>query len=281
MSKMTSFIRRHQITIVSVVLVLLSLHLALTDRRETSRGIVFKEAVSYAVSPLQRAFIGAKDAVTGVFEDYLALIGLKKENDSLKDSLSAMEAENNRLREEAKLNERLRGLLEYRDNAPFETIVASVLAFDIDKWTRTAVINKGEEDGLRKDLAVITPLGAVGRVTHVNAHTSRVLLNTDLRSNIDVIVQRTRTKGVAEGNGTDGIILKYVRELDDVQVGDELITSGFSGIFPKGLQVGEVRKIEKGKDNFFKHIEVIPRVDIYRLEDVLVVTETGNPASIE
>lgn len=276
---MTSFIRRHQITIVALALVLLSLHLALTDRRETSRGIVVKEVLSWAVSPLQHALIATRDAVTGVFEDYLALVSVKRENESLKNTLSEMESENNRLKEEAKLNERLRGLLEYKEKAPFETIVASVLAIDIDKWTRTAVINKGEEDGVVKDMAVITPLGVVGRVTQVNAGTSRVLLNTDLRSDIDVIVQRTRVTGVAEGNGTDGVILKYVRELDDVQAGDELVTSGFSGIFPKGLQVGEVRKIEKGRDNFFKHIEVAPRVDVNKLEDVLVVTNTGNPAA--
>ena len=71
------------------------------------------------------------------------------------------------------------------------------------------------------------------------------------------------------------MIIKYVRQFDDVQVGDLAVTSGLTGIFPKGLPVGEVVKIEKGRDNFFRVIELKPAVDMKRLEEVLVVTDPG------
>jgi len=92
------------------------------------------------------------------------------------------------------------------------------------------------------------------------------------------MVERTRVRAIAEGNGKDGLILKYVRQLDDVKVGDTIITSGFSGLFPKGLVIGEVTAVKKGRDNFFNHIEVTPSVDFKTLEDVLVVVSRSGGA---
>lgn len=270
-----SFLRRHQIILVSVSLALFSLHLALTDKKEVARGVLLKEAISLTVSPIQNLTLSIYGGATGIWSDYINLVGVKDENESLKNRISALQDENNRLKETVGLNARLRSLLEYKQDQEFHTAAAGITGFNMDKWTRTAVINKGRAEGIKKDLAVISPLGVVGRVIDVEGHSARVLLNTDIRSNIDVLVQRTRVKGVVEGNGTDGLRLKYVRQVDDVQVGDQILTSGLSGIFPKGLVIGEVTKIEMGGDSFFKYVEVRPKVDIQRLEEVLVVTDDG------
>lgn len=273
---MTSFLKKHQIIIASVLLLLLSLHLALTGAKEQSRGVLIKDILTAISAPIEKAASSTQNAAAGVFENYVLLVAIKSENDSLKESLKALQAENNRLREDASLNARLKELLAYKDEAPFATITASVLSFGTDGWTRTALINKGSLEGVKKDMAVITTLGAMGRVIDANSRTSRVLLSTDPRSNIDVVVQRTRVKGVVEGSGADTLILKYIRQLDDVQAGDEIVTSGLSGVFPKGLMVGTVVKAEKGADNFFKLIEVRPKVEMRRkLEEVLVVTGAG------
>jgi rod shape-determining protein MreC len=272
---MLSFLKRHQVIFVSVLLSIVSLHLALTDRREVARGYIVKEIVSFAVHPLQRAAMASWGAASGIWSDYIALIGVKADNAALREALVVAEAENNRLREELSLAGRLKDILAYRDAAPFDSMASVIVGLNFDGWTRTAVIDKGADDGVRKDSAALSPSGVVGRVIEVNGRTSRVLLTTDMRSNIDVIVERTRVKGVAEGTGSDGLTLKYVRQVDDVQVGDAIITSGLSGIFPKGLPVGEVSKIEKGRDNFFKHIEVRPEVDFARIEEVLVVTDAA------
>jgi rod shape-determining protein MreC len=143
----------------------------------------------------------------------------------------------------------------------------------MERWTRTIVLDKGSSNGIEKDHAVIASGGVVGRIIEVNGGSSRVILTTDLRSNIDVIIERSRVKGVVEGNGTDGLVMKYVRQVDEVKVGDQVVTSGLSGVFPKGLLVGEVTKVEKSTDNFFKHVEVRPAVDLGRLEEVLILME--------
>ncbi len=268
-----SFVKRHQLVLISAVLAFFSLHLALTDRKEYERGHILKEVLSYTVTPVQEALLGADAQVKGVWSDYVMLVGVNQENAVLRNAVSLLEEENNSLREEILRNERLRSVLEYRDALPFGTTGAAVTGFNLERWMKTIVLNKGLRDGIGKDHAVIAPEGIVGRTLDVHNTASRVLLATDARSNIDVIVQRTRVKGVAEGNGTDALVLKYVRLIDDVQVGDLVVTSGISGIFPKGLVVGEVTKIEKGRDNFFNHVEVRPAVDIGRLEEVLVLSE--------
>lgn len=268
-----SFLKRHQLVLISAFLAFFSLHLALTDRKEYERGYILKEVLSYTLSPVQEALLSAQASVKGVWSDYILLIGVNRENSSLRKAASLLEEENNRLREEIIRDERLRAVLEYRETQPYKATGAAVTAFNTERWMRTIVVNKGLADGIGKDHAVISPRGIVGRTLDVHSNASRVLLVTDARSNIDVLVQRTRVKGVAEGNGTDAIVLKYVRQIDDVQVGDRVVTSGISGIFPKGLVVGEVTKIEKSRDNFFNHIEVRPSVDIGRLEEVLVLSE--------
>ena len=268
-----SFLRKHQLIIISTVLALFSLHLALTGKRDYERGYLLKELLAYTVAPAQKMVLGAEAFVKGIWTDYVFLVGVRDDNETLTKTVAALRQENNRLVEELKLNERLRALIEYREGLPYSAYGAGIIALNKESWTRTVVVDKGKEDGIAKDRAVISPHGIVGRILEVQNHTARVLLATDLRSNIDVVIQRTRVKGVVEGNGSDGIILKYIRQVDDVQVGDLVVTSGLSGIFPKGLVVGEVTRVEKSGDNFFKNVEVRPAVDLGKLEEVLVLRE--------
>lgn len=270
-----AFIKKNQLMLVSLALALLSLHLALTDKRTGARGSLANEVLSIAFSPLQRLILGTHDAVTGVWSDYIYLVQAREENTALKRALSVMNEENNRLIEAVNLNSRLKEVLEYKNSAGFETIAASVTGYHTDRWTRTINIDKGAKDGISKDLAVITPLGVLGMVIDVNGHTSRVLLDTDTRSNIDVIIQRTRVRGVAEGSGGNTLVLKYIQQeqADDVRIGDVVLTSGLTGIFPKGLVIGEVSRIEQSPDSFFKYIEVRPAADIDNVEEVLVVAD--------
>lgn len=274
-SRTSAFLKKFRVVIVSVVLILVSLHLALTDKTGTNRGVLIDDVISFVVSPVQKAVVGTQRAVTGAVDDYVMLVDVNEENERLKKELLAVREENNRLAEEALMAQRLKESLEYKTRAPFSTTAASILALNVDRWTRTMTLDKGSRDGLAKDMAVIAPTGVVGRIIDVAPGTSTVLLTTDLRSNIESIVQRTRVKGVVEGSGSGGMKLKYVRELDDVNVGDRVITSGFSGLFPKGLVIGEVVRIEKGQDNFFKSIGVRPAVDFTTIEEVLVVTAAG------
>jgi rod shape-determining protein MreC len=116
----------------------------------------------------------------------------------------------------------------------------------------------------------------IGRVVEVTAQSAKVLLLTDSNSGIDVIVQRTRARGIVSGSLENSTILKYVKRSEDVQIGDRLITSGLDGIFPKGLMVGTVTKVRKQTLGLFQAIEVIPSVTTAQTEVVLVVNAREN-----
>ncbi len=276
---MNSFIRKNQVIIVAALLALFSLHLALTDTSVGERGYVLKRFISITLTPVQNSIMSVYRAGADAVNKYVAVIGAKEKSEEYRKALLAMEEENRKLKEELRLTERLKTLLQYRKEARLNATAAGIIAYNAARWTRTAVINKGSKDGIARDMAVISPLGIVGRITDVTPTTATVLLNTDPRSNIEAMVERTRVRAIAEGNGKDGLILKYVRQLDDVKVGDTIITSGFSGLFPKGLVVGEVTAVKKGRDNFFNHVEVTPSVNFKTLEDVLVVLSKAGPRS--
>src|SRR3972149_1313210 len=190
----------------------------------------------------------------------------------------ALLEENNRLKEEVGLNERMRDLLKFKEESPYPVAAAKILSLGTgENWTRTLTLDRGAISGIMVDMPVVSTQGVIGRVVETLKHTSTVLLLTDPRSDIDVIIQRTRIHGIVEG-GSDKLILKYIRQSDDVETGDMVVTSGLSGIFPKGLQVGIVTRVEKGEDNIFRYIEVNPSTDLRRLEEVLVITQ-GSPLS--
>ena len=128
-------------------------------------------------------------------------------------------------------------------------------------------------------MSVVTPLGVVGRVVDVAARSAKVLLLTDPNSGIDVMVQRTRARGIVSGSLENGTVLKYIKRTEDVQVGDRLITSGLDGVFLKGLMVGTVTKVRKESLGLFQVIEVMPAVSLARTEIVLVVSAEGRSAA--
>ena len=125
---------------------------------------------------------------------------------------------------------------------------------------------------MQKGMAVISPEGVVGQILKTAPHYATVLLITDYNSAIDAIVQRTRAKAIVEGKEENRCQLKYLLRTEDVAVGDIVITSGLGGIFPKGLTVGEIRKVEKKGHGVFQYAELVPSVDLTKLEEVLILS---------
>jgi rod shape-determining protein MreC len=141
-------------------------------------------------------------------------------------------------------------------------------------------IDKGEKQGLRKGMAVISPEGVVGQILKTSPDYATVLLITDYNSGIDAIVQRTRAKGIVEGKEGNRCQLKYLLRTEDVEPGDVVITSGLDGKFPKGLMVGEIQEIDKRHFGVFQYAELVPKVDLARLEEVFVITEFSIPTPL-
>lgn len=272
--KLTQFFKRHHLMLVSLLLALYSLHLALTYQKDIPRGHIVRQGLSVVVTPLERLILGARSSVADAWSHYVFLVGLMDENAELKRQVIILRGENDRLLESVAQDARLRGIFKYRETVPWHSTAARIVAYNGSLWAQTVTVNKGAPDGIAKDLAVIDSAGAVGRIIEAGNSTSTVLLVTDVRNNIDVFVERSRIKGVVEGNGSDGMVLKYIMLDDDVRVGDRILTGGITGIFPKGIVVGEISAIEKSRDNFFKFIEVRPAVRFSTLEDVIIITDT-------
>jgi rod shape-determining protein MreC len=258
----------------TALLFLLPAFLVLTLQVPEERRASLAERVLLQLSlPLQQRAQRALLWVRGVVEQYVFLIRVHQENQDLKRTVSALREENNRLKEALLTEERLEKLSYLQSQYSSVSRVAQIFARDPSSWFKTVLVNKGEKDGVAKDMAVVTSEGVVGRVIEVSLHTAKVLLITDPNSAMDVIVQRSRTQGIMEGKVEEVCVLKYVQKNEDVQVGDKLITSGLGGIFPKGLMTGTVTKVERKRPGIFQYIEVTPSVDFSRLEEVLILKE--------
>jgi rod shape-determining protein MreC len=147
-----------------------------------------------------------------------------------------------------------------------------VVGRDSSNWYRGVVLDKGERDGIRPEMGVVTLTGAVGRVVKSSATSSVVLLLTDPNNAVTALVQRTRDEGIIEGTVSGKARLKYIPLLAAVRVGDPVVTSGLTGGFPKGVPVGTITGIQKDEGDLFQTAEVQPEVDFTKLEEVLVVT---------
>jgi len=271
---MLYLVKRYQFIVISITLALLSLRMVVTNVKDDGSSLIIGKVISSLTVPFQKAITYTIEGTRDIWTGYIHLVGIKEENERLKEALAHLREENHRLREVSLSNERLRELLNFKEATPLSFKGAEVIGIESIGWFRTATLDKGIEDGVLKDMAVVTSQGIVGRTIETHRGTSKVLLVTDPRSNIDAIIERTRAKGIIGGGGTDRLILKYIQQIEDIQVGDIVITSGLGGVFPKGLLIGDVVKVEMGDEGFFKLVEVRPSVDLKRLEEVLVITES-------
>jgi rod shape-determining protein MreC len=247
-------------------------------RVKQRKGVDFFDALLIeCCSPFLKASTFGINTIQGVFQNYVFLVHLQEENTLLKQRIGELQKEIGELREMALAKERIQNLLQFREKISPSIIAAEVIGQDPSSWFKSVTINKGEEDGVRKGMAVISPEGVIGQILKTGPYHSIVLLITDYNSAVDSIVQRTRAKAIVEGKGENRCQLKYLLRAEDVIVGDIVVTAGLSGNFPKGLMVGEIRKVEKAGQGIFQYAELVPSVDLTKLEEVLIIMESSFP----
>lgn len=271
------FYRRYALS-AFIILLLLSALILMSLRVKQLKGVDFFDALLMEASaPFQKAATYVIKTVQNVFQQYFFLVHLQRENTMLREKVAELQKETHQLRESALANERLQRLLQFREKYAPSAIAAEVIGQDPSSWFKSLTINKGERNGIKKGMAVLSPEGVVGQILKTAPYHSTVLLITDYNSGIDSIVQRNRAKAIVEGRGENRCQLKYLLRTDEVRVGDIVVTSGLSGNFPKGLMVGEIRKVEKKGYGIFQYAELIPSVDLNRLEEVLIIIEAPLP----
>jgi len=268
---MLAFLRRNQILFSSCFCLLFSLYILTASARGQIKNEPVGALLMWVLRPLQIAGQGTANWIKGFRDHYDTLAGFRSENERLRKRVQSLEIERQRLLEAEATNRRLQKLLDFRSELPAGAMTASIIANSATSWFQSCILNKGSADGLRKGMAVVTPLGVVGTVVTVTRRTAKVLLLTDPNSGIDVLVQRTRSRGIVSGSLEAGTVLKYMKRSEDVQEGDRLVTSGLDNVFPKGLLVGTVIKVRKQNRGLFQSVEVWPAVPAARVEEVLVV----------
>jgi len=262
--------RIRPLTLLAGVLVAQVLLLAFQIRRAGSEVRLLREWAVWTVSPFQRAGTYAYDGVRGTWSSYVDLRHARKENNDLRAELSTLKLRNSELESRAMEAARLTTLLDFRNAHPeAEMVIARVIGASAAGVTRTIYINRGRQDGLQRNMGVITPDGVVGKVLDVYAEASQVLLLTDKESGVGALLRTKRTQGVVRGTGESDAMLDYIVNDEEVPPGETVLTSGQDRIFPKDLPVGIVADIKPG--NPFKQIRIRPAARLDRLEEVIVL----------
>jgi rod shape-determining protein MreC len=252
----------------------------------TKRGVPILQEVTFgAFAEMQRAATTAFGSAREGWQNYFALQEIRRENEQLKQEVTRLRVSLEQERNIAQQSRTLQQLLDLRSATDFETTAAMVIGSGADPEFRTITIDKGTQDGLRADMAVMSPAGVVGRILMPTARAAKVQLIIDRDAAAGVMIERTRVAGIVTGLGSAeemgfqaGLIeLNYVPGSAEVKVGDRLVTSGIDGIYPKGLPVGEIQSAERKGGEW--RIRVKPTVDFAALEAVLVVRKSPEPPS--
>ena len=247
-------------------------HIILISAQVNSRrGVPVLETATFGVfAEIQRTISTGVSGLRHGWGGYVGLRNVKDENESLKRQLADAQIELQRQRALADRSRGFQRLLELRDQSKLTTVAAEVIAGGATPDFRTITIDRGSNDGVRRDRAVIAPDGVVGRVVVPSARAAKVQLLIDRNAAAGVIVERSRAQGLVIGGGDERLQMEYVSEAADIVVGDVVMTSGIDGIYPKGFLIGHVETVEKNGPSY-KRIIVKPVVDFRALEEVLVV----------
>jgi rod shape-determining protein MreC len=265
-----NFLRRHRVLLTAAVGLLIAAGLAVSANRAPARADRVGRFFLDVMAPLQQGTMAVERALEGTWQRWAALVRARDENAALRQRAARLQQRLDRMAEVELENVRLRRLLEFRRRLRGELIAATVIGRDAGGLARTVVIDRGTSEGVTRDAAVLVPEGIVGRVFQVGRRSARVLLISDDHSGVAALVQRTRAGGIVQGTVDGGCQLAYVKRTEDVQVNDEVVTSGLDGIFPKGLPIGRVVAVDRGGEGLFLSADVVPRVEFGQLEEVLV-----------
>lgn len=270
-----NFISKHKTAFLAIFILLITLYfISSPSDNNAEKGYLHRTLMKVA-SPLQMAVVAVFDGVINVWDGYFALVDAEKRANELEEINLYM---SQKLKEQLVIEEentRLRRLLDFKQRVPLSYVPARTIATDILGQFRTITINVGQKDGVRKGNPVVNDAGVIGRILEVYPGFARVLLMIDPNSSIDGRVKRTKAKGIIQGTReNENLFCQFAFSLrtEDVQVGDQIVTSGLDQRFPAGLLLGEVVEISRADVGIFQDASIKPAVDFTRIVEVLVIT---------
>jgi len=235
------------------------------------------------ISPLERGLVSTGHFFRDTWRNYVDLHDVRRQNTQLQSEVDRLRLEQARWKEDISESQRLKHLLDFKERYVGRTVAAQVIGTTGSEQSRVVTIDKGAQAGLKSDMAVITPDGIVGKVKEVFRYSSHVLLITDHDSGAGVVLEKSRLRGILHGTGPIDLVVNHIMADEKVDPGEQVVTSGGDGIYPRGLPVGTVISSapDPNPDNAsFLVIRIKPAADLSRLEDLLVVTEIAEQSPV-
>ena len=228
------------------------------------------------LTPIQSGFLKGSRSLKAGADSVRGFGGLAEENLRLREELVEYQAKA-RLNDDVKAEvDALRAQLKFRDTQASELIAAEIAARSINGWWQSVRLAKGFKDGVVVDRAVISPDGLIGRTVEVSGHTAEVLLLSDPACKVSARVSRTGSPGLVTGGGVNlkgypVAQMQFIFKDAPVQVGDEVVTSGLGGIFPRDISIGYIESIQMEEGGLYQVAKILPKAVIH-LTDVVFVT---------
>jgi rod shape-determining protein MreC len=276
---MPDLLKRIGAPLIVAFLILLTIVSMVLGRRTPSDGqgeLPWWQAVVLEIAaPIERVISAPIDGVKGFFEEYVDLLGVRADNRRLRRRIAEIESENLQFREALVSSGHLARVASMRDEVEISMLPAEVVGLDVAPWFRSVLVDRGSRHGVEPGYPVITPNGVVGVITATSSHAAKTMLLLDRQSSVDALVQRSRARGVLRGIGRDRLEFEFVVRSADVVVGDEVVTSGLGGIYPKGLRLGRVAELRDAGGRLTRIAMIDPAVDLGQLEQVFVMLRRG------
>jgi rod shape-determining protein MreC len=281
------FVRYRNLMVLLAVLVAQIVGLAMQVRRSEGGQNTFDESdtrgirlIRYwaqsIVSPPQRMIHASGLGVSNLWNDYINLIHVRKQNQELEKTVDRLRLEQAELLQDAQQGQRLQAMLDFQQHYIYSTVPAQVYGSSGTDQSNIFYIDKGSADGLKRDMPVISADGIVGKVRDVFPHTAQVLEINDQTSGAGVILETTRLRGILKGNAAGQLEITGLMSDQRIKPGEKVLTAGGDLIFPRGLPVGTVQKVvaDPERDSFI-NVMLAPAAHLNQLDEVLVITSTS------
>lgn len=258
--------------ILIIFLVIIPVFLMTLNQSKTENNFIFR-SFFLINSKIQSVYHSFTSSIYETTDTYLNLIHIKKQNRNLKVENKKLKSYLALMRETQQENKRLKKILNFKETNRIQFIVAQVVGRDPISEYQLITINRGHNHGIKKNMIVINETGVIGYVFQLLSDASQVILLTDPHAVISAMVQRSRIHGIVEGSNKDICKLKYLKRMDDVKIGDIIVTSKLNLLSPEGFPIGTVTDIKKQKYGLTQEVTVTPFINSAQLEEVFIVKE--------
>ena len=248
------------------------------DAREMNSGqrmirVWSQTAAHFVQSPVTTV----SSAVTGYFQSIVNLRSAQSENDELKQRVQELEVEIKQKEDLSDENERLKSLLQLKEQSKYKVLPARIIGRDASVWFNSLIINRGSLDGVKLNMPIVSNGGLVGRVAQVSPLTAQIDLVTAPKERLGMgavigEIGASNVLGVVNGSGKSDLLeMRYVPGSVEVKVGDIVYTTGQEGTFPSGLKIGEIVDVRSGSATVTHQIFIRPSAGLDSMQEVAVL----------